>query len=144
MHTISFGISCGGLRMILYLQRKTCKNEISCRSRLVSAVVTTLRMQYMHSGALRWLKAFGGSWNNVERSCGRNSNASVICSKVSLHKTIMAELFAYIGWSIWHNRNARKFGTVTMPMEMIYTDAVQRLQEFHSAQDPPLYKKTKS
>uniref|UniRef100_A0A7N2LLQ2 RNase H type-1 domain-containing protein n=1 Tax=Quercus lobata TaxID=97700 RepID=A0A7N2LLQ2_QUELO len=50
----------------------------------------------------------------------------------------MAELFAYIEWSIWHNRNARKFGTVTMPMEMIYTDAVQRLQEFHSAQDPPL------
>nr|XP_023891605.1 uncharacterized protein LOC112003629 [Quercus suber] len=25
-----------------------------------------------------------------------------------------------------------------MPMEMIYTDVVQRLQEFHSAQDPPL------
>ena len=144
MCRIKFGISCGGLRMILYLQRKTCKNEISCRSRLVSAVVTTLRMQYMHSGALRWLKAFGGSWNNVERSCGRNSNASVICSKVSLHKTIMAELFAYIGWSIWHNRNARKFGMVTMHMEMIYTDAVQRLQEFHSMQDPPLYKKTES
>ena len=27
---------------------------------------------------------------------------------------------------------------VTVPMEMIYTDAVQRLPEFHSAQDPPL------
>ena len=34
------------------------------------------------------LKALGGSWNNAERSCGRNSSASVICSKESLHKTI--------------------------------------------------------
>ena len=54
----------------------------------MSAVVTTLRIQYMHSGAVQWLKAFGGSWNNAECSCGRNSNASVICSKMSLHKTI--------------------------------------------------------
>ena len=42
----------------------------------------------MHFGAVRWLKALGGSWNNAERSCGRNSIASVICSKESLHKTI--------------------------------------------------------
>ena len=54
----------------------------------MSAVVTTLRIQYMHSGAVRWLKALGGSRNNAERSRGRNSNASVICSKESLHKTI--------------------------------------------------------
>ena len=39
----------------------------------------------------------------------------------------MAELFVYIGWSIWYNRNARKFGTVTVPLEMIYTNAVQLL-----------------
>ena len=45
----------------------------------------------------------------------------------------MAELFAYIRWSIWHNRNARKFELVTMCMEKIYIDAVQCLQKFHMA-----------
>ena len=47
----------------------------------------------------------------------------------------VAELFAYFGWSIWHNRNARKFGTVTVPIGKIYIDAIRCLHEFHMAQD---------
>ena len=43
---------------------------------------------YVHFRAVRRLKALGGSWNNAERCCGRNSSASMICSKESLHKTI--------------------------------------------------------
>ena len=50
----------------------------------------------------------------------------------------LAETFAYIAWGIWHNRNAQRVGAVTVPLGKIYTDVVERLQEFHVAQYIPL------
>lgn len=69
---------------------------------------------------------------------------SVTCSKEFLHKKIsrLAELFAYIAWSIWHNRNAQRVGTTTLPLRKIYSDAVDRLQEFQMTQDSSLLQRT--
>ena len=50
----------------------------------------------------------------------------------------MAELFAYMGWSIWYNRNAKRVGSSSLPMEKIYNVAIERLQEYHSKQEEPL------
>ena len=50
----------------------------------------------------------------------------------------LAELFAYIAWSIWHNRNAQRVGTTTATLGRIYSDAVDQLQEFQMAQDNPV------
>ena len=47
----------------------------------------------------------------------------------------MAELFAYMGWSLWYNRNAKRVGSTSLPGEKIFNDAVERLQEFHSVKD---------
>ena len=49
----------------------------------------------------------------------------------------LAELFAFIGWSIWHERNARRVGSPSLPLEKIYRDAVERMKEFHSVQEEP-------
>ena len=50
----------------------------------------------------------------------------------------MAELFAYMGWSIWYNRNAKRVGSSSLPIEKIYNDTIERLQEYHSVQEEPL------
>ena len=47
----------------------------------------------------------------------------------------MAELFAYMGWSLWFNRNAKRVGFNSLPTDKIFNDAVERLQEYHSVQD---------
>ena len=47
----------------------------------------------------------------------------------------MAELFAYMGWSLWFNKNARRVGSTSLPTDKIFSDAVERLQEYHSVQD---------
>ena len=47
----------------------------------------------------------------------------------------MAELFAYMGWSLWFSRNAKRVGSTSLPMEKNFSDAVERLQEYHSVQD---------
>ena len=39
----------------------------------------------------------------------------------------MAELFAYMGWSIWYNRNAKRVGSSSLPMEKLYNDAIEQL-----------------
>lgn len=53
----------------------------------------------------------------------------------------LAELFSYIAWSIWHNRNARRVGTTTVPLGKIYSDAVERYHEFRKTQDIPSQQK---
>nr|POE92699.1 hypothetical protein CFP56_42012 [Quercus suber] len=50
----------------------------------------------------------------------------------------LAEIFAYVAWGIWHNRNAQRMGETTVPLGKIYTDAVERFNEFHAAQDIPV------
>ena len=47
----------------------------------------------------------------------------------------LAELFAYMSWSIWYNRNALRVGTTVVALGRIYSDAVDRLHEFQLAQD---------
>ena len=47
----------------------------------------------------------------------------------------MVELFAYMGWNLWFNRNARRVGSTSLPTGKIFSDAVERLQEYHSMQD---------
>ncbi|XP_075662925.1 uncharacterized protein LOC142632390 [Castanea sativa] len=54
----------------------------------------------------------------------------------------LTKLFAYIAWSIWHNRNAQRVGTTTLPLRNIYSDAVDRLQEFQMTQDSSLLQRT--
>ena len=49
----------------------------------------------------------------------------------------LAELFAFIGWSTWHERNVRRVGSPSLPMEKIYRDAVERMKEFHFVQEEP-------
>ena len=49
-----------------------------------------------------------------------------------------AELFAFIAWSIWFNRNAQRVGSLTIPISKIYRDAVERFQEYQMVQDSPL------
>ena len=49
----------------------------------------------------------------------------------------LAELFAFIGWSTWHERNAKRVGSPSLPMQKIYRDAVERMKEFHSVQEEP-------
>ena len=49
----------------------------------------------------------------------------------------MAELFAYMGWSLWFNWNAKRVGFTSLPMDKIFSDAVEWLQEYHSVQDYP-------
>lgn len=36
----------------------------------------------------------------------------------------LAELLAYIAWSIWYNRNAQRMGFLAMPLTQIYSDSV--------------------
>ncbi|XP_030967242.1 uncharacterized protein LOC115987783 [Quercus lobata] len=50
----------------------------------------------------------------------------------------MAELFAYMGWSIWFNRNAKRVGSTSLPTEKIYNDAMEWLQEYNSVQEGPI------
>ena len=58
---------------------------------------------------------------------------------ILLHKSPkFAELFAFIAWSIWFNRNAQRVGSSTIPISKIHRDAVERLQEFQMLQDIPL------
>ena len=49
----------------------------------------------------------------------------------------MAELFAYMRWSLWFNRNAKRVGSTSLPTDKIFSDGVERLQEYHSMQDYP-------
>ena len=57
---------------------------------------------------------------------------------LALKSPHLVETFAYIAYGIWHNRNTQRMGAVTLPLGKIYTDAVERLQEFHAAQDIPV------
>jgi len=41
----------------------------------------------------------------------------------------LVKLFAFIGWSIWYERNARRVGTPSLPMEKIYRDVVEPMKE---------------
>ncbi|KAK9991098.1 hypothetical protein SO802_026083 [Lithocarpus litseifolius] len=45
----------------------------------------------------------------------------------------LAERFAYIAWSIWAKRNASRLDLNYLPYSRIYSDAMERLQEFQSA-----------
>ena len=47
----------------------------------------------------------------------------------------LAELFGFIGWSIWYERNARRMGTPSLPMKRIYKDAVECMKDFQSIQE---------
>ena len=47
----------------------------------------------------------------------------------------MVELFAYMGWSLWFNRNAKRVESTSLPKDKIFSDAMERLQEYHSMQD---------
>ena len=49
----------------------------------------------------------------------------------------MVELFAYMRWSLWFNRNAKRVGSTSLPTDKIFSDGVERLQEYHSMQDYP-------
>ena len=51
----------------------------------------------------------------------------------------IAEIVAFIAWSIWFNRNALRVGSHTLPITQIHRDALERLQEFQAAIDPPLH-----
>lgn len=51
----------------------------------------------------------------------------------------LAELFAMLAWSIWNKRNACRMGQVYPPNSRIFNDAVERLQEYHSVLDEPLF-----
>ncbi|KAL0012228.1 hypothetical protein SO802_007336 [Lithocarpus litseifolius] len=82
--------------------------------------------------------------NNAQVRCRPFLAEKLVCSRdlcqgsFALKSPHLAETFAYIAWSISHNRNAQTVGAVTVPLEKIYTDAVERLQEFHAVQDIPL------
>ena len=60
----------------------------------------------------------------------------------------LAERFAYVAWSLWNKRNAIRTQSHYLPYSMIYSDAVDRLNEYHSCLDhhanevphPPLVK----
>ena len=45
----------------------------------------------------------------------------------------LAERFAYVSWSIWHNRNALRLKTSCIPYKKIYADLQDRFKEFRSA-----------
>ena len=47
----------------------------------------------------------------------------------------MVELFAYMGWSLWFNRNAKRVESTSLPKDKIFSDVMERLQEYHSMQD---------
>ena len=51
----------------------------------------------------------------------------------------IAEIMAFIAWSIWFNRNALRVGSHTLPITQIHREALERLQEFQAAIDPPLH-----
>ena len=51
----------------------------------------------------------------------------------------LAELFAMLAWSIWNKRNACRMGQVYLPNSRIFNDAVERLQDYHSVLDEPLF-----
>ena len=51
----------------------------------------------------------------------------------------LAEIMAFIVWSIWFNRNALRVGNPTLPITQIHRDALERLQEFQVAIDLPLH-----
>ena len=50
----------------------------------------------------------------------------------------MAKLFAYMGWRIWFNRNAKRVGSTSLSTVKIYNDAMEWLQEYHSVQEGPI------
>ncbi|XP_050285282.1 uncharacterized protein LOC126724898 [Quercus robur] len=45
----------------------------------------------------------------------------------------LADRFAYVAWSIWHNRNALRLKTPCIPYKKIYAGMQDRVKEFHSA-----------
>ena len=47
----------------------------------------------------------------------------------------LAERFAYVTWSIWHNRNATRLKTTCIPYNKIDDDMLDHFKEYHSAQD---------
>ena len=71
-------------------------------------------------------------------SCFRDLFQGILAQKIPL----LAELFAYIAWSIWHNRNAQRVGTTTLPLRKIYRNAVDPFQEFQMTQDSSLLQRT--
>lgn len=115
------------------LQKQKITQDSTC-----DRCVMELKTVSMQFGGDKWLKKFGGSWKIANISWQKNLQISVIYSKEFLLKKKnpnLAELFAYIGWSIWYNLNAKRVGTSSLPMEKIYNDAAERLQEFQLVQE---------
>ena len=54
---------------------------------------------------------------------------------ISNNDHFLAERFAYVTWSIWHNRNATRLKTTCIPYNKIYDDMLDRFKEYRSAQD---------
>ena len=49
---------------------------------------------------------------------------------------LLAERFAYVAWSIWHNRNATRLKITCTPYNKIYGDMLDCLKEYQSGQIP--------
>lgn len=91
-------------------------------------VMMVLRMLFMRCGAAKCLKKFGG-----------RNHASGISFAVQFVEFRdlwigIAERFAYVACSIWHNRNATRMKTTCIPYNKIYGDMLDRFKEYQSAQ----------
>ena len=49
---------------------------------------------------------------------------------------LLAERFAYVAWSIWHNRNATRLKITCTSYNKIYGDMLDCLKEYQSGQIP--------
>ena len=68
-----------------------------------------------------WWELVGCRLCLVEKLASFRDLFQGILARKSSH---LAETFAYIAWGIWHNRNSKQMGEVTVPLERLYADAV--------------------
>nr|POE81223.1 putative ribonuclease h protein [Quercus suber] len=74
----------------------------------------------------------------TENGASWDEDKDLFMGILNKHDHHLAERFAVIAWSIWYKRNATWTSSSSLPRTQIHADALERLNEFHQAQDIPM------
>lgn len=120
-----------------FIWRACCESLPSKKNLFTKKVTRNATCDLCHDGVEDAIHALWGCqvlkevwW---EEPCLRNQLAVQFVEFRDLWIGI-AERFAYVACSIWHNRNATKMKTTCIPYNKIYGDMLDRFKEYQSAQ----------
>nr|POE69982.1 putative mitochondrial protein [Quercus suber] len=94
-----------------------------------SKVISPQKSFPMNANVCALMTENGASWDE---------DKDLFMGILNKHDHHLVERFAVIAWSIWYKRNAIRIGSSSLPRTQIHVDALERLNEFHQAQDIPM------